>query len=157
MNQASVLRSRKTRYVAPSVTVTSHSSRSHAFVVTVHQPPDVQPWPRAPLDVTAVRKRGPRSQHWMIGSRRDPIRGDTHGHVLVDANACRDGNPETAKRNRRVRSLLHAHPQATETRPRGERTPSSQKPLAATYQRLPVIHERPSPISASSRAMSVEI
>src|SRR5215470_9500494 len=46
MNHASVSRSRKTRYVEPSLSVTSHSSRSqYFFVSSTHQPPDVRHGP----------------------------------------------------------------------------------------------------------------
>ena len=83
MNQASVSRSRKTRYVAPSLSVTSHSSRSQYFL-RVLDPPATGRSPR-----TCIRVHPASAQSAAIAH-------DANRNAAVHAHTGGDRKAETA-------------------------------------------------------------
>src|SRR6185503_16274065 len=154
MNQALASRSRNNRYVAPSLTVTSHSSRSHGL----SDLPD-SPDPPGPPDPVSASHHSPDVRHGPAHfSIRPPL-------IPRRSVVTRTGRPSststragTANRNRRraTTSAFPSPPSPPSPPPSpGAKGHMSNAPGLQEPTR-PGAPQRPSPIKALSRAISVD-
>src|SRR5687768_9798024 len=172
MNHALASRSRNSRYVAPSLTVTSHSSRSHGLSGSDLPAPPALPATPSPKG----------SAHHWPDVRHGPAALSMHPPVIpLRSVVTRTGRPSststragTANRNRRSATTTRGcdSPDSTSVLPTPPTPPTLPTPppdgastgAKGAMENAPGRHEsttagdpqRPSPISAFSRAISVD-